>query len=41
VLGDTLATVWGAAVDGLEPGADHTEVVRYLEQVAEVSLTET
>ena len=41
VLGDTLARVWGAAVDGLEPGADHTEVVRYLEQVADVSLTET
>ena len=41
VLGDTLATLWGAAVEGLEPGADHTEVVRYLEQVADVSLTET
>jgi 3-hydroxyisobutyrate dehydrogenase len=41
VLGDTLGTLWSSAVDGLEPGADHTEVVRYLEQVAGVSLTET
>ena len=41
VVGDALGTLWSSAVDGLEPGADHTEVVRYLEQIAGVSLTET
>lgn len=40
ILGDTLGQLWSAAVDGLEAGADHTEVVRYLEQVAGVSLTD-
>lgn len=40
VLGDALAALWNAAVDGLAPGSDHTEVVRYLEQVTGVSLTE-
>lgn len=40
ILGDTLGQLWSAAVDGLETGADHTEVVRYLEQVAGVSLTD-
>jgi 3-hydroxyisobutyrate dehydrogenase len=41
VLGDTLGRLWTSAVDGLPPGADHTEVVRYLEQAAGVSLNET
>lgn len=39
-LGDTLGTVWGDAVDSLQPGADHTEVVRYIEQLAGVALTD-
>lgn len=38
VLGDTLGRLWGRAVDGLDDGADHTEVVRHLEEVAEVFL---
>ncbi|PBC42735.1 2-hydroxy-3-oxopropionate reductase [Rhodococcus sp. ACPA4] len=38
VLGDTLGKIWETAVDGLAPGADQTEVVRYLEELAQVSL---
>ncbi|MFE4498226.1 NAD(P)-dependent oxidoreductase [Rhodococcus sp. NPDC056743] len=38
VLGDTLGQIWETAVDGLAPGADQTEVVRYLEELAQVSL---
>lgn len=38
VLGDTLGKIWETAVDGLAPGADQTEVVRYLEELAGVSL---
>ncbi|MFE5703474.1 NAD(P)-dependent oxidoreductase [Rhodococcus koreensis] len=38
VLGDVLGRMWGDAVDGLDAGADHTEVVRYLEQLSAVSL---
>lgn len=38
VLGDTLGKIWETAVDGLAPGADQTEVVRYLEGLAQVSL---
>jgi 3-hydroxyisobutyrate dehydrogenase len=41
IMGDALGRLWASAVDGLAPGADHTEVVRYLEQVAGVSLNET
>lgn len=38
VLGDALGRLWGEAVDGLEVAADHTEVVRYLEQLSAVPL---
>ncbi|MGG7102657.1 NAD(P)-dependent oxidoreductase [Rhodococcus sp. 24CO] len=38
VLGDTLGKIWETAVEGLAPGADQTEVVRYLEEPAQVSL---
>ncbi|MEE2030689.1 NAD(P)-dependent oxidoreductase [Rhodococcus chondri] len=38
VLGDAVGHLWNAAVAELEPGADQTEVVRYLEQINHVSL---
>ena len=39
-LGDALGQIWETAVDGLARGADQTEVVRYLEDIAQVSLHE-
>ncbi len=41
VLGEAIGRVWDAAVDALEPGADQTAVVRYLEQAHGVSLEDT
>lgn len=38
LLGDTLGKIWETAVEGLAPGADQTEVVRYLGEIAQVSL---
>jgi 3-hydroxyisobutyrate dehydrogenase len=38
VLGDTLGRLWGDAVEELGSTADHTEVVRYLEKLSDVSL---
>ncbi|MFE7423896.1 NAD(P)-dependent oxidoreductase [Rhodococcus sp. NPDC057529] len=40
VLGNALGQVWGDAVESLDATADHTEVVRYLEQLTAVSLDE-
>ncbi len=40
LLGDTLGQLWNSAVAHLEPGADHTEVVRYLEKVCSVHLVD-
>ena len=40
VLGDVLGKLWGEAVDTLDAAADHTEVVRFLEGTAGVSLAE-
>jgi 3-hydroxyisobutyrate dehydrogenase len=37
-LGVALGKLWRSAVESLEPGADHTEVVRYLEELTGVSL---
>ncbi|MDV7269120.1 hypothetical protein R4315_31890, partial [Rhodococcus oxybenzonivorans] len=40
VLGDALGRVWGEAVEDLDPAADQTEVVRYLEKLSAVTLDE-
>ena len=40
VLGDVLGKLWSEAVDTLDVAADHTEVVKFLEGTAGVSLTE-
>ncbi|MEU2000786.1 NAD(P)-dependent oxidoreductase [Rhodococcus sp. NPDC019627] len=40
VLGDALGGVWGDAVEDLDPAADQTEVVRYLEKLSAVTLDE-
>jgi len=40
VLGDALGRVWGEAVEDLDPAADQTEVVRYLEKLSAATLDE-
>ncbi|MEE2056889.1 NAD(P)-dependent oxidoreductase [Rhodococcus artemisiae] len=38
LLGETVGRLWNAAVDELDPAADQTDVVRYLEELHHVSL---
>ena len=35
LLGEAAVDLWAGAADALDPGADHTEVARYLEQTAD------
>ncbi len=38
LLGEAVGRLWNAAVDELDPAADQTDVVRYLEELHHVSL---
>ncbi|MGX6509306.1 NAD(P)-dependent oxidoreductase [Rhodococcus sp. SJ-2] len=40
LLGEAVGRLWNAAVDGLDPAADQTDVVRYLEEHHQVSLAD-